>query len=81
MVITISFETLDGLWIYCYTGYILGRTPRINEILPKFCENMDPDKWDTILGYPKSTGILRVDGCQQDPRVLERHTNIFLSYL
>ena len=36
MVITISVETLDGLWLYCYTGYMLGRAPRTEESLPDF---------------------------------------------
>ena len=36
MVITISVETLDGLWIYYYTGYILGIAPRPNETLLDF---------------------------------------------
>ena len=24
---TTSVETLDGLWLYCYTGCMLGRAP------------------------------------------------------
>ena len=51
MVITTSIETLDGLLIYCYTGCILGRAPQTKETLPDFCENMDPDKWDTTVWY------------------------------
>ena len=51
MTITIYVETLDELWIYCYTCCILDRTPRIKETLPDFCENMDPDKWDTTKWY------------------------------
>ena len=51
MVITISVETLDGLWIYYYTGCILGRSPRKKETLHDFCENMGPDKWDTTVWY------------------------------
>ena len=50
MVITTSVETLDGSWIYFYTC-ILGRAPRTKETLPDFCENMNPDKWDTIVWY------------------------------
>ena len=46
---TTSVETLDGLWLYCYTGCMLVRAPRIKETLPDFCENMDPDKWDTTV--------------------------------
>ena len=38
MVITTSVETLDGSWIYCYTGCISGRAPRTKETLPDFCE-------------------------------------------
>ena len=44
MVITTFVQTLDGLWLYCYTGYMLGRAPRTKETLLDFCENMDPDK-------------------------------------
>ena len=44
MVIATSVETLDGSWIYCYTGCVLSRAPRTKETLPNFCENMDPDK-------------------------------------
>ena len=51
MVITTFVETLDGSWIYSYTGYIFGSALRTKETLPDFCENMDPDKWDTIVGY------------------------------
>ena len=51
MVIITSIETLDGSWIYCYTGYILGRAPGTKETLLDFCENMDPDKWDTTVWY------------------------------
>ena len=51
MVITTSVETLDESRIYCYTCCILGRAPRTKETLLDFCENMDPDKWDTIVWY------------------------------
>ena len=44
MVITTSVKTLDGSWIYCYRGCILGGAPRTKETLPDFCENMDPNK-------------------------------------
>ena len=44
VVITASVETLDELWLYCYTCYMLGRAPRTKETLPDFCKNMDPDK-------------------------------------
>ena len=44
MVITTFVETLDGSWIYYFTGCILGRAPRTKETLPNFCENIDPDK-------------------------------------
>ena len=49
MVITTSIETLDGSWIYCYTSCILGKAPRKKKTIPDFCENMDPDKWDTTV--------------------------------
>ena len=51
MVITTSVENLDGSWIYCYTGFILGRALRTKETQPNFFENMDPNKWDTTVWY------------------------------
>ena len=30
---------------------MLGIAPRTKETLPDFCENMDLDKWDTIVWY------------------------------
>ena len=41
------------------------------------CENMDLDKWDTIVvsGHPKSTGIPRVDRLSMGPPDLGCHTN------
>ena len=51
MVITTFVDTVDRLWIYCYISCILGKVPRINETLPDFYENMDPDKWDTTVWY------------------------------
>ena len=77
MVITISVETLDGLWLYSYTGCMLGRAPRIKETLPDFCENMDPDKWDTTTCYLVTRNPQEFRGltdCQRDPRVLGRHS-------
>ena len=73
MVITTSIETLDGSWIYCYTGCILGRAPQTKETLPDFCENMDPDKWDTTVWYRVTRNpqeFCKLTGCQRDPRVL-----------
>ena len=35
---TTSVETLDGLRLYCYTGYMLSRAPRTKETLPDFFE-------------------------------------------
>ena len=49
MVNTTSVEALDGSWIYYYTCCILGRAPRTKETLLDFCENIDPDKWDTTV--------------------------------
>ena len=69
VVIITSVEALDRSWIYCYTSYILGRAPRTKETLPDFCENMDPDKWDTTVWYrdirnqPEFRGLM---GCQRD---------------
>ena len=51
MVITTYVETMDGSWIYFYTSCLLVRAPRTKETLPDFCENMDPDKWDTTMWY------------------------------
>ena len=48
---TTSNEALNWLRLYCYTGCMLGRAPQANETLPDFCENMDPNKWDTIVWY------------------------------
>ena len=45
---TTSVETLDRI---CYIGCMLARAPRTKDTLPDFCENMDPDKWDTIVWY------------------------------
>ena len=76
MVITTSVEILDRSWIYCYTGCILGRTPQTKETLPVFCENMDPDKWDTTMWYRITRNPHEFRGlisCQRDPRVLGRH--------
>ena len=76
MVITTSIETLDGLLIYCYIGCILGRAPQTKENLPDFCENMDPDKWDTTVWYRVTQNpqeFLGLTGCQLDPWVLRRH--------
>ena len=36
VIITTSVETLDGLWLYCYTGCMLGRAPRTKETLSDF---------------------------------------------
>ena len=56
---------------YCDTGCMLGRAPRTKNTLPDFCENMDFDKWDTIMWYRvKSTRILRVDGLSTGPQDL-----------
>ena len=44
MVITTYVETLGGLWLYCYTGCMLGRAPRTKETLLDFYDNMDPYK-------------------------------------
>ena len=46
------------------------------ETLPNFCENMDPDKWDTIVWYRVTQDpqeFRKLTGCQRDPRVLGRH--------
>ena len=76
VVITTSVETLDGLWLYYYIGCMLGRAPRTKETLLDFCENMDPDKWDTTVWYLVTRNpqeFRRLTGCQRYPRVLGRH--------
>ena len=51
MVLITFVETLDGLWLYYYTSCMLCRAPRTKKTLPDFCENMELDKWDTIVWY------------------------------
>ena len=78
MVITTSVETMNELWLYCYTGCILGRVSQTKETLPDFCENMDPDKWDTTMWYQVTRNpqeFHRLTGCQRNPRVLGCHIN------
>ena len=36
MVITTSVETLDESWIFCYTGFILGRALKQRRLCPIF---------------------------------------------
>ena len=77
MVITTSIEALDGLWIYCYTGCILGKAPQTKETLPDFCENMDSNKWDTTVWYRVTRNpqeFYGLTGYQRDPWVLGRHS-------
>ena len=76
MVIITSVETLDGLWIYYYTGSIFGRAPRTKETLPDFCENTDSNKWDITVWYQVTRNpqeFCGLTGSQRDPRVLGRH--------
>ena len=44
VVNTTVVETLNGLWLYYYTGCMLGKAPQAKETLLNFSENMDPDK-------------------------------------
>ena len=70
MVITTSVETLDESWIYCYTSCILSGAPLTKETLSNFCENMDPDKWDTTVWYLVTRNPQEFHGmtcCQRDP--------------
>ena len=79
MVITTYVETLDGSWIYCYTGCILGGAPRTKETMPDFCENMDPDKWDTTVWYRVTRNpqeFHELTGYQRDPQVLGRYRGL-----
>ena len=61
---------------------MLGRAPQTKETLPDFCENMDPDKWDTTVWYrvtrnpPKFLGFM---GYQRDIFIYLFFCNIFLS--
>ena len=78
MVTTTSVETLDRSSIYCYTGCILGKAPRIKETLPDFCENMDPNKWGIIVWYRVTQNpweFRGLTGYHWDPWVLGCHTS------
>ena len=51
---------------------MLGRAPRTKETLPDFCENMDPDIWDTTMWYRVTRNPQEfhgLTGCQRDPRI------------
>ena len=48
VVITISVETLDG-YVYTIIQVICWVELPERRLCPIFCENMDPDKWDTIV--------------------------------
>ena len=74
----VTSETLDGSWIYSYTSCLLGRAPQTKETLPDFCENMDPDKWDTTVWYRVTRNpqeFRELTSCQRDLRVLGRLRN------
>ena len=46
--------------------------PKQRRLFSIFCENMDPDKWDTTVWYRvtrNSEKIRRLTGCQLDPRI------------
>ena len=52
---------------------MLGRAPRIKETLLNFCENMDPEKWDTTVWYQVTRNpqeFRGLMGCQWDPGFL-----------
>ena len=52
------------------------KLPEQMRLFSIFCENMDPDKWDTnsvVSGHLKSTGIPRVDGLSTGPPDLGCH--------
>ena len=54
------------------TGCMLGRAPRTKKTLPNFCENMDPDKWDTTVWYRVTRNpqeFCGLKGYQRDPRI------------
>ena len=76
MVITNFVETLDGLWLYCYTGCLLGRAPQTKETHLDVLLNMGPDKWDTTVSYPVTRNPQEfhwLTGCRWDPQVWGRH--------
>ena len=76
VVITTFVETLNGLWLYCYIGCMLGRAPQTNETMLDFCENMDPYKWDTIMWYRITRNPQEfhgLTGYQRDLQVLGCH--------
>ena len=51
---------------------MLGRAPRTRETLPDFCENMNPNKWDTTVWYRVTQNpqeFYGLTGFQRDPRI------------
>ena len=54
---------------------MLGKAPQTKETLTYFCENMDPDKWDTsvVSDHPKFTGIPQVEVLSTGPSDLGCH--------
>ena len=56
---------------------MLGRIPQTKEALLDFCENMDLNKWDTIVWYQVTRNpqeFRGLTGCQRDPRDLGHHS-------
>ena len=59
-----------------YSSCMLGRASQTNETLPDFCENMNPNKWDTTVWYRVTQNpqeFCRLTGYQRDPWKLGRH--------
>ena len=78
IVVYCGYRQMDPVWIYSYAGCIFGRAPRIKKTLPDFYENMDLDKWDTIVWCPVTRNPQEfhgLTGCQRDSRVLGRHNS------
>ena len=56
---------------------MLGRALQTKETLLDFCENMDPDKWDTIVWYRVTQNPQEfpgVDGLSTGPSDLGHHS-------
>ena len=83
MVITTSVETMDGPWIYCYIGCILGRAPRTKETLPIFVKIWIPINGPQQCDFRSTRNpqeFCMLTGCQRDPQVFGCHINLNEGY-